>query len=254
MTTTVLEHTEAETEIENTTEFQLVARNSTELSAAHAKMIEWAERMQVKCETERAEQQANLDISVTNGWANSPTFERRIARLSARIEFYAKIEAALRAGYCIVPNFEMDVFAIRTTRGNPTGRPRTGWSNDFTQAPQRLPIGEGDYVHSQPVVHQRKDTVPDSRFPGQTREEWTQWPVAFKDVEFPIAIAKPVLMAAAAKATADKLFDEIGIARDTQGWRGARAGDPFLLGRLRNPRRAPDVTFFLGWYFDPSRV
>lgn len=73
-------------------------------------------------------------------------------------------------------------------------------------------------------------------------------------LNFPLALAKPVLMERAAAAMGRKLFDEIGVAVDTQ-WRGRRSGDPIILGRIRNPRRGrPDITFFVGWYFDPTNL
>jgi hypothetical protein len=67
-------------------------------------------------------------------------------------------------------------------------------------------------------------------------------------------LAKPALMQRTATAMAQKLFDEIGVAVDSS-FSGRTSGDPILLGRIRNPRRGrPDMTFFIGWYFDPSQL
>ena len=48
--------------------------------------------------------------------------------------------------------------------------------------------------------------------------------------------------------------DEIGVAEDS--WTGGTGKpDPIIIGRLRNPRRnAPAISFFVGWYFDPSHL
>lgn len=50
-------------------------------------------------------------------------------------------------------------------------------------------------------------------------------------------MAKPALMTAAGNAMTAKVFDEIGVAVDS----------------IRNPS-GPDVSFYLGWYFDPSEL
>jgi hypothetical protein len=59
-------------------------------------------------------------------------------------------------------------------------------------------------------------------------------------------------MTAAGNAMTAKVFDEIGVAVDSR-YSGRRSGDPVLVGRIRNPS-GPDVSFYLGWYFDPSAL
>lgn len=189
-----------------------------------------------------------------HGFTTSP-FERRLNVLGRQRTFYEKILAALKAGYAIIPNFQMNVFAIRTKAKAPRSESRAGQYNQFPQRAQLLTQGEGAYVSPQPLVVTTKTKDKDGQ--GRDVERYFQSPDdEFQDVEFPIALAKPQLMSRVGEAMAAKLFDEVGVAVDT--WnrnRGGGHGDPVLLGRLLNPRtNRPSVSFFLGWYFDPSKL
>lgn len=239
------------------TGYQLVAIDNAQMQNAHAKMIEWARGMQAQCDAEGAEEGANLSVAVERKWATEP-FKKRIRMLERRRQFYKKIEDALLAGYVIVPNFEMNVFAVRTDAKKPTQQNQTSdmsWSNpQFTQDAKQLPSGDGEYVN--PVIPKESDSFTAQDNAGKTVTQYTHHTLdEFNDISFPLALAKPVLMSATAEAMAHKVFDEVGVAVDTR-WRGSRRGDPILLGRIRNPRSGnkPDITFFIGWYFDPSNL
>jgi hypothetical protein len=234
--------------IQESTGYELVAVDRPQLEAAHEKMIQWAIEQQDALSKERQDESANLTVAEERKWATAP-FKRRLALIEKRWAFYKKIELALRAGYVIVPNFWMNVFAIRTDASKPRGRPSTSYWQHFPQHGQMLPAGEGEYKSNLPERYQETDTVPDGK--GGTKQETLYWPEAFKDVEFPLALAKPALMSKVAQATIEKVFDEIGVAQDANVGRG----DPILLGRIRNPRQGrPAMTFFIGWHFDPSRI
>lgn len=233
--------------------YQLIATDEHQMRAAHQDMITWAVDRQLACESDRAELAENLRVAEENGWATAP-FKKRIAMFTRRKAFYAKVEAALRAGYVIVPNFQMTVFAIRTDAENPQGEATfTGWSSErFFQSAKLLQLGEGEYKNPLPALQETHQQVDDGK--GGKQTEITRWADEFRALNFPLALAKPMLMARTAEAMAGKAFDEIGVAEDTV-WRGSRAGDPIILGRIRNPRpNKPDVTFFIGWYFDPTTI
>lgn len=241
--------------LQQETGYELAAVDDLQLKAAHGKMIEWARGKQLQCDAEKAEQQEALSVAEERKWATS-AFKSRIKILERRRVFYEKIEIALLAGYVIVPNFQMTVFAIRTNDAVPRGGVRaSSWRNQFVQNPQLLKVGEGEYQNPVPKVLESKTEEPDGK--GGTKVTKVEWPAdEFDDLDFPIALAKPVLMSRTAAVMAERLFDEIGVAVDTQQSRGTgRGGDPILLGRFRNPRQGrPDVSFFIGWYFDPSRI
>lgn len=254
MTTTI--EPVQEVPLQEDTGYQLVAVDGPQLKTAHAKMIEWAKEQQSKCDVEKAGEEENLRIAEERKWSTTH-FKKRITALARRRVFFEKIELALHAGYVIVPNFEMTVFAIRTAAETPrVARSSTSWGSLSGPASQQLPAGEGDYKNPDVDTFRVDEKVPDGK--GGTREQVRRWTSdEFKELDFPIALAKPVLMTKTAEAMAARIFDEVGVAVDTArsgGWRGNRRGDPFILGRIRNPQKRADVTFFIGWYFDPTNL
>lgn len=228
---------------------EVIALDQPGLEASHAKMIEWALAAQRQVRSEIAEDTAALEVAKTRKWATKP-FSSRITRLERRVEFYQKIELALRAGYVLVPNFEMTAFAVRTDAKSPRGGIRSGKWNNFVQSAKLLPAGAGRYIDPNPFVHTEESTVPDGK--GGTKDVVQQWPTGLDDeISFPMTMARPSLMTRAGEAMALKIFDEVGVAVDTRR-RGGR-GDPILMGYIGNPRDSrPGVSFFLGWSFDPS--
>jgi hypothetical protein len=210
-------------------------------------MVAWSVGMQLRCDEERGQEEEALRIATERKWATA-AYKRRISLLQRRRAFYEKIQQALEAGYVIVPNFEMNVFAIRTDASKPKQTTSTRSWEEFRQQPRMLAAGEGDYVNPLPEVFQKQV--------GQGEHtSVVYFPESFEDVDFPIALAKPALMERTAEAMAMKVFDEIGVAVDA-GSRIARGkGDPIILGRIRNPREnRPALTFFLAWYFDPTNI
>lgn len=241
-------------------EYQLVAVDGPQLVSAHGRMIGWARVQIATMAAEKQAEEESLAIAVERKWATA-AFRRRISMLGKRKEYYEKIEQALLAGWVIVPNFEMNVFAIRTTKEHPdhTRQFTNQWDRskrEFRQAAQALPVGEGEFVN--PLANSYASSYEGTDSDGKkATQHYQQSFGGFQDIDFPIVLAKPVVMSKSAEAMAAKVFDEIGVARDSgvERHRGSRVGDPFMLGRIRNPRKnRPDITFFIGWTFDPSRL
>lgn len=231
--------------------YHLVAQDTGQLQEAHAGMLAWVRNAQLAVERELGAEQANLAAAVDAGFKTS-AFDARIKRLEKRKIFYGKIEAALLDGFVLVPNFPMNVFAVRTN-AKPRGRPRDGMGAQLQQ-PQMLPIGEGENRNPNPLLEYRTETRHRNYGEKEAYEQVVSWPTDWQEeIDFPLTIARPELMQRTATTLARKLFDEIGVAVDAN-W-STRGVDPILLGRIRNPREGrPAVTFFLGWYFDPSRL
>lgn len=246
--TTAVEPQSSSVAVAESRPHEVIALNMPQLETAHDQMLKWTGAKKASVAAELAEERANLEIATTRKWATEP-FKRRIVKLERRVAFFSKMEDALAAGYILIPNFDMDVFAIRTRARNPVGGTRSGRFNNFVQPAQILAKGEGRYIDPNPFIHTDEQK-------GEKGTEYYQWPTELdEEISFPLAMARPMLMTKAGEAMALKVFDEIGIARDTQWRRTGTRGDPFIVGRIGNPnRQRPAVSFFIGWSFDPSRL
>lgn len=234
---------------------QLVAINRPQLEAAHTQMLEWVEQKLSALDTEQREEVAAQEVTIRAGWKAVAT-NRRIRMIERRKVFYEKIRAAIKDGYVIVPNFQLNVFAIRTDRSTPEGNlVRVGkyeGTPAFEQPPRLLPAGEGRYVNPRPSTSGYPQEEKDAK--GVVTTVRYVQPEEFQEVDFPFQLAKPALMEEVDKAMRKEIFDEIGVAADS--WRGGSGKpDPIIVGRLRNPRPGgPAISFFIGWFFDPSRL
>lgn len=231
-------------------ELEVSATTPLEMSQAQGALIEWCQRKIASMKGEAAELAENLAIAVRNKW-KTDTLRRHAGLALKRVTFYEKIGAALEAGYCIVPNFPVDLFAIRTSRKNP----RANWhfgtyeagSSMFLQKAEQLPIGDGEYKSPDPLVITDVDTETKDGF---TKKNYVEHATDFCDVEFPIQMAKPKIMEATSRAMALKIFDQFGLF--AQG-----TGDPIITGEIVDPRntfKSPTyirrVTFIVGWHLN----
>jgi hypothetical protein len=233
---------------------EFIALTPKEMTAAHAGLLSWAEAKSREVQTEVKELADEVALAKQNKW-RSGGFERHKRMAERRLGFYQRVIEALRAGYIVIPNFEVDIFAIRTDKTKPHGKHEMGdqWSAPhFPQEAKELPAGEGKYVG--PMAEQETRYGPSGEVDkqGQPIKKYFAWPTDFADVAFPVIVAKPQVMNATAQAMALKVFDQIGV---TQEFVRGRRGDPVVVGKILNPRHnAPDLTFFIAWYLDPSRI
>lgn len=243
------------------------AKNRSQMMESQNQLIDWAA-------TKLNEELANLvDVTANleqakqgkwklSGWQN----QKRIAQ--KKVDFYQKIAAALEAGYVIVPDFPIDIFAVRTNRAYPIERYATNQSQygdtaDRTQRSEVLPISEGRYVDSEPVVHQNLLTD------GENKTFYKRWAAEYKDIDFPIKAVKPAILDETSKALALKIFDEIGCNPGRKGWNPtrqamSRGADPMVIGRVIF-RRSNDslqyargetksVSFLIAWWLKTSDI
>lgn len=223
----------------------VVARNSQQMAHAQAHLIEWAIRKIEIEKTEHAEIQNNLAIATKNHW-NTAMLKRHAARALKRVEFYEKIKLALEAGHVIIPNFDIDIFAIRTTRESPR-REMTRWSMEPLKA-ESPPAGEGEFVDSRTSDSREIENTGTEEKPNKvtwlTRED-------FREVDFPFALARPEVLNATERAMADKFFDTLGIspARTMR-----RRGDPMVIGRItrREGGQEHNVSFLITWFLNTA--
>jgi hypothetical protein len=72
----------------------------------------------------------------------------------------------------------------------------------------------------------------------------------YDEVDFPMRAMKPVILQAAARAMALKIFDQIGTVENSRA-----VGDPILVGQLLDPRgNRRRTTFFIAWWVDTEML
>lgn len=223
----------------------LVALTPAEMPAAQAELASWLDQKLAAVETELGEVRENLQIAITRKWKHT-NLKAIVGRTERLKLFYQKVLEAVRAGYLIVPAMDCEVFAVRIDRKKTSDAVYSWESSAARVDAQLLPSGQGRYVAPEATTYVdqvERDTDANGK------ETVTKWYAAneFQDVAFPVSLIKPQVMDATGRAMALKIFDEIGIVIP----RHSRKADPFVIGRIRDPRkfRAPQ-TFFIAWWLD----
>lgn len=222
----------------------LIAGTPGELEQAQNGLINWTiAKIESVChELQEAEQ--NLELAKKNKWRSKP-WQTQVNKHKRRITYYEKVRDALRAGYYIVPPFpHVDVFAIRTTKDKARKDSSTRYWPSFSQNPQLLPPGEGDYKSPDPQVWERTETITGKD--GKEKNQVVRWPGKLLDVDFPFKTVKPQILEATQRAMSAKIFDTLGVLPRSG------CGDPIVVGTIRegNGHSGRETTFFVSWWFD----
>ena len=222
----------------------VLARNPNEMVQAQANLIAWAQQKLQAAQQDLAEAEENLAQSIklkirTRGWRD------QVRKAQARVTYTSKILAALEQGYCIVPDFPVDTFAVRTQRHNPPSKSKAGklWMLPQIE-PQLLPVGEGRFVSENPVGEEYP--VVRSRQDGTTYTETHSKAIEFDEVDFPFKVVKPQILKDLSRAMQLKIFDDLGVLP-------ARPGvDPMVIGRIwqRKGTQKVSVSFLVTWWVD----
>lgn len=234
--------------------FHAVALNATDMIAARSKIRVWLADKLCSIEDEQAEVQASLDSAKKHKWKTS-SFENMLSRIGRKHLYYTKLLAAVDAGFTIVPNMDVDVFAIRVDRDRPKfcerGESDRGFNYASPHIPpveeNRLPEGEGHYESPEMKVTttERKDKNAE----GKEIFHVTHDAIGYEELEFPLAVANPLVMDAVSEAMKLKIFDRIGIVP-----RRGRAlrGDPIVLGQITTKQgyTTKTASFLIAWYLD----
>lgn len=226
----------------------IVARDPAEMQVAQQQLIAWAEHRLAECDAEIKDLEANYAVAHKAKWRAGP-WKTRIAKEQRRRSFYEKVKAALDAGYCIVPNFPVEIFAVRTRREEPKSKAIETWRNENmkTESP---PIGEGEYVSPQTIDDRwtEEETTSD----GKTKNVAYRMPTEFQAPDFPFGFAKAQILDDTRAAMALKIFDDLG------GLPARRKKqDPVIVGRLvfRDGGYSEKViTFLVSWFIDPRMI
>lgn len=242
-----------ENELEFVPQFHAVAVNATEMASASAGIQTWLRNKIHSLDTEVNEARATLDASIRNKWKSS-TFRAQLQRAGQRRLYYGKLLAACEAGYTIVPNMPVDVFAIRVKCDAPAARAATATAVTYRptarpqdETEQRLLPGEGRYESPKQMVITERMVEKNAK--GESVNRVTVTPVGFQDIDFPFAVAHPVVMDAVARAMSMKIFDRIGMVSEG-------AGDPIVLGQMTlGPGwRVKRASFLIAYYLDPRTL
>jgi hypothetical protein len=234
-------------------EVHLAARNTEEMSQCQDKLKAWL-NAKIKSERHNSEELEDaVSIAVQRKWG-SATLKKHAALAKTRCVFYRKVLAAVEAGYTIIPNFPVDIFAIRVDRSSPQVKSYHKDSQYYapnvtppTVPTLALPDGEGRYVADAP-----KGSSTSQKVKVGDKEMIRSWFTVkeYGNVEFPISCARPVVMEATAQAMAVRVFDAIGICPQ----RHIRK-DPLIIGQIRLHKQRkwgepPLVSFLIAWHLD----
>lgn len=234
----------------------LIAQSPEQMQVAQKSLAEWFRAKVALCEKD-ADELAECAVACEAAGGKSELLKKQAKLAHGRMVYYEKCLMAIEAGYCLVPNFPCDVFAVRTTKDKPA-RLQSGWKSAVRdETGQELPVGVGEFKDATPVISSKSVQTVRGNGEPQTVREW--FASGFQsEIEFPVSIRKPAIMSAAANAIAGKLFDELGIAVDSAVNAGRKAkGDPILLGRIltRDDKGRQQVrTFLIAWWIDTREL
>lgn len=236
----------------NPAELEVSATTALEMVQAQSSLIAWCEYKIEAMKRDAAELAENLAIAIKSKWKTN-TLRRHSDLALKRVTFYEKIHAALKAGYCIVPNFPITLFAIRTDKEKPSAKFAVSsyelGAHHFQQDPKLLPTGEGEYKDPNPLVCTDKTETTDLQ--GKQVTKYKQWATEFDDeIAFPLQMAKPQIMEATSRAMQLKIFDQFGILLPQ-----AAKADPLIVGEILDPRPTgygarKRICFIIAWHLN----
>ncbi len=235
----------------------LVALSPGEVPAAQTQLLDWCGLKLKDLGRSYRELATNLSIAKKNKWRHSG-LQNALSRTKREIQYYFKIRAAVRLGYLIIPNFPLEIIAVRVNQGAP------GWTighypsdvNDATKYARALPAGEGRYVDemTEHTLVSPSREVDGKRIPQVVEAG------GFREMDFPVLAVKPEILDATAQAMVHKVFDRIGIAQHGGSTTSSarKRADPIVCGQILHPKSksySPRVvTFFIAWWLDTSAI
>ncbi len=224
----------------------LVALAPSDIPATQQAITNWCEEKIASLAVERSDFLDHARIAEKNEW-QSKGLRAAAQRTQRTIEYYEKVKAAVAEGYLIVPNFPVEVLAVRVSRRRPEHEVENQPGYLSNVKPDLSGVGEGRNVSPRPTYQAVPYTRPDPQDPKKTEERYRYVTDEYGDVAgFPMLAVKPVVVAATARAMALKVFDDIGVVT-------GRKQDPVVVGRIYDPRdrwRQKFATFFIAWWFE----
>lgn len=251
----------------------LVALNPAEMEARRGDMKAYLEARLTAIEREIVEANAALNEARKNGWATAALVTARNRAVDDET-FFNKILIAVEAGHTIIPEFPIEVFAVRRHEDDKSRRATLHGAvnvrDTFLGEPARSdcpPAGAGDYRNPQPWT---SESTFENKSPGAQERNEPRWytsgyraSTASGPIMFPHMTARAPIMRATAKAMKEKVFDQIGVCHpviaDTataarRVERNARrAGDPLVIGQILHKAQGAKqkcASFIIAWYLN----
>jgi hypothetical protein len=230
----------------------IFAKNSVEMAKAQEQTIRGMEAKLALEETRKKDLETNLELAKKNKW-RTETLKRHVGYAQNKVEFYEKILEALRAGYQIVPDMDVEVFAIRTSKKKPRENRESGAKNSWggpsvsDQKTDYSPTGEGEYVSpNRGTIQEEPWEGKDGE--GKPRAMLTRYWTEFDSPEFPFQLVKPAILEMTGDAMKRKIFDEMGILPKSRG------ADPIVVGKIcmkpQSQYQRKSVSFMVAWFVD----
>lgn len=230
--------------MEEVKDLELTAVIPSEMVASQQQLISWCDKKIVLANSESAELWEAVEHAKKNKW-KSTTLQTQHNRAVKRVEYYQKIKSALEAGYYIVPNFPIEMFAIRKQHG----RKPKGWSNSkwgsHQQKAAELPAGAGEYKNPFPFVVRESKQLPDGKWENES------YPTEWDAFEFPINMAKPQIMSVTQTALTMKIFDRVGVMPSVR----KKKEDPVIIGQIIHKGAGNSekvVSFMIAWHLNTN--
>jgi len=228
----------------------VLARNPQEVEAAQKQLVAWVEARIAQCRHALAESEENVAHAKKRKWKITGWQSRALAARH-RLDYYGRMREALAAGYFIMPDLPIEIFAIRTSKRKPLHEhrsseyqyPRLG--DQVTDIPPG--IGAGRYASPVASASHWTETVK-SKDGTKDVKQYHCATDGFEEPDFPMKLVKPQILDDTGKAMALRIFDEIGIIRPQSQ---QRHRDPIIVGRIRQRGlRGNCVSFLLSWWID----
>jgi hypothetical protein len=247
----------------------LVATDPSEMKAAQGDLKTHLEQRLSVIEGEILELNAALNEARRNGW-NTAALTAARNRAVDDETFYNKLLAAVEAGYTMIPDFPVDVFAVRRVKADSHQSntwdgyvlPEGTYLNSPVQ-PDCAMVGQGEFRNPSPRLQSYYVGTAKNR-QGQDVDRYrvTRTGEPAGPIVFPHFSARHRVMQAAAKAIEQKFFDQIAVCRPTVATAAGRtaqaastrAGDPLIIGQVLRKRigSAPQkcVSFIIAWHLN----
>jgi hypothetical protein len=245
-----------ETKIQKTVpQVHLVARDPQQMAAAQSDLTIWIENKLAAVTAEAGELETARDYAKAHKW-NYKALANQANKARHLVTYYNKMLIAVKSGLTLVPNFPIDVFAIRIKRELPNASVAENSATNYTprlytpgdERPDATPAGEGRWV-SPTGGEMESDRYETRSEKNEIVKHADQWRTDFDDVDFPLIAARPVVMDATQQAMALKVFDQVGICPPK------RKGDPLIIGQILLPpikwgTALKTASFLIAWHLD----